>query len=451
MVALTSVTPMTRKNSEPRTFGVVQKEGPRPEPSWFYDRRQAAFQRFSELGFPTARQEAWKYTNLGALAQTTFQSAPAHPNAQISKRDSSKLQAFEIDSYRMVLIHGVFSESLSALEALPPGAIVMGLRKALNTHAALVREHLARYVQDAQNAFAALNTAHFQDGVFVWLEEDIVLPKPIQLVFLSTASDVPLISQPRNLIVLGRRARAALIEHHGSLDGGTYLANGITEIALGEGASLDHMKLERESPRAFHMATTQVSQGSDSVFSSFVLDLGGKLVRNHLNVTLNGPGAQSHLLGLYLTEGEQQVNHYTLIDHPKPHGLSRQLYKGILGGASQGVFSGRIFVHQDAQQTDAAQTNKNLLLSEGATVHTKPHLEIFADDVKCTHGAAVGQLDENAIFYLKSRGLDETVARKILLYGFASDIIERISIPALRGTLNQLVLAKLEHLDEGGR
>ncbi len=435
MVPLTE----TKKDQFLEAFEALRKKGFAKDLA-----REKAIQYFSDRGFPTMRDEQWKYTNLSALRDTRFDFI-SEPVSKVSKEALNRLLPFQSDAYRLVFVDGIFSGALSEIGTLPKGVLAGSFQEAVKNRSFKAESYLERLDFD-HNPLAALNTAFFRDGAFVRFGEGVCLQKPVELVFVS-ASARPLASFPRNLIVAERNSKADVIESYLFLSPEPYFTNTTTKIVLEESASLNHLKFQREGSSAFHVSTTQVNQKKDSVFSSACVDLGGKLVRHNLNVSLDGEGAQTHLFGLYLTEGDQHVDNSTFISHPAQHGTSRQLYKGILSGKSTAVFSGKIFVHKDAQKTDAAQTNKNLLLSEEAAVDTKPHLEIFADDVKCTHGAAVGQLDEDAIFYFKTRGLDEKTARKVLCYGFANEVIENIPVESIRGPLAKLILGRLEKQD----
>ena len=326
---------------------------------------------------------------------------------------------------------------------MPEGVKAGSLASALDSDGGLLEEHLARYASYRRNAFTALNTAFVEDGAFVYLPKDAVVKEPIHLLFLSTASKDPAVCHPRNLIVAGSSAQATVIESYAGLEGGVYFTNAVTEIVTGEQSRIDHTRLQRESERAFHVATMEVSQHRDSAFASRSISIGAKLVRNDLNVLLNGEGCDCTLDGLYLAGGEQHVDNHTTIDHAKPHCSSRELYKGILDGKSTGVFNGKIIVRKDAQKTDARQTNNNLLLSEESLINTKPQLEILADDVKCTHGATIGQLDEEALFYLRTRGIGDAAARSLLTYAFASEIIGRIRIQPIQCRLDLLLSRSL--------
>jgi Fe-S cluster assembly protein SufD len=279
------------------------------------------------------------------------------------------------------------------------------------------------------------------DGAYLRLAPGVTVKGPIQLLFI--ASEAALAIQPRNLFIAGEGSSAAIVEHHVAVDESGYLTNTVSDIVVGAGASIEHHKLQEESPKAFHIATVNVAQAANSRFVSGSFALGGRLARTGITVSLQAEGASCTLDGLYVTDGRQHVDHHTRVDHRQARCTSRELYKGVLNGASRAVFSGRVVVHPDAQGSDAVQTNHNLLLSENAEIDTKPQLEIWADDVKCSHGATVGQLDEAQVFYLRSRGIDEAAARAMLTRAFAMEIIERVQVHALQGRLDELLQAKL--------
>ena len=380
-----------------------QIEEPRP---WLRHLRRAAFERFTSLGFPTTHNEDWKYTNVTPFTKIPF--------------ERSRTPA---------------PRSL----ALPKGATVTTLAQALETEPGLLEEHLARYAGFHNNAFVALNTAFMSDGVLIRIPNGAVIEEPIHLVFTSSQQDRPTVSYPRTLILAGRNSQAAIIEEYRGADGSLYLTNAVTELVVGEGAVIEHYKLEKEGDQALHFGAFEVRQARSSIFTSHSIALGGALVRNELNVVLDGEGAECALNGLYVAGGQQHIDNYTTLDHAQPRTTSYELYKGILDGSAQGVFHGRIIVRQDAQKTDAIQRNKNLLLSGKAVINTKPQLEIYANDVRCTHGATVGQVDPEALFYLRSRGIGHQDARNLLTYAFASEMIERMKFEPLRSRLEEVL------------
>jgi Fe-S cluster assembly protein SufD len=373
--------------------------------------RQGALERFAALGFPTLEDEDWRFTPLAALTRVPFR--PAAPAAADFSQEAP----------------------------LPDGVIVCNLARALAEHPALVEPHLARYADVEEHAFAALNTAFLHDGAFVYVPPGKVVEEPIVLNFRAGAADEPSVWHRRALVVAGRNSQATVVENYTGAAGVAYFTNAVGEIVLDEGAVLDHYKVQREGDGAFHVATTQVQVGRSSNFSSHNLTFGGKLTRNDVNAYLGGEGGECTLNGLYVGGGEQLIDNHTRIDHARPHCASHELYKGVLDGKARGVFAGRIYVHQDAQKTDAKQTNQTLLLSDDAVIDTKPQLEIFADDVKCTHGATVGQLDAESVFYLRSRGIGKDEARALLTFAFANDVVGRIKVESLRAELEQLLFA----------
>ncbi|HTT62366.1 MAG TPA: Fe-S cluster assembly protein SufD [Bryobacteraceae bacterium] len=363
--------------------------------------REEARQRFSELGLPTTHNEEWRFTSVAPIARTQFAPAPA----------------------------GIASSTRQ------PGVQITRLSEAP------VEQYLARYASFQDNAFVAMNTANFEDGVFVHIAKGAVIEEPIEIAVESFANGHPTVSHPRVLIVAEPDSQATIIESYRGR-GGTYFTNPVTELVAGDHAVVDHYRLQTEADHAFHVSTLQIQLGRDTNFRSHALAFGGALVRNDVNAVLS-QGAECTLNGLYLVNGAQHIDNHTSIDHAQPHAASHELYKGILEGHSSAVFNGKIFVRKDAQKTDAKQTNKNLVLSEDAVINTKPELQILADDVRCTHGATIGQLDPEGIFYLQSRGIGLADARDLLIYAFARDIVDRVKVASLRDRLEKLVLEKL--------
>jgi len=408
--------------------------------------RQAAYARFAELGLPTVKDEEWKYTSLAPLAQIPF----ARPEAEATPSPVTLGQLDRVaggppgdGAVRLVFLDGRYRPELSSRAGSAGGAYIGSLAAAIAERPELVDRELARHADHQHDALTALNTAFVEDGAFVYLPAGAELQGPIHLLFVSTAPAKPTLSQPRNLIVLGERSRATVVETYAGLSDDVYFTNAVTEVVLGESSHLDHYKLQEESARAFHIALTQVHHGRYSRFTSHSVALGAALARNEVRTLLASEGSECTLNGLYMATGKQHLDNRTLIDHQAARCTSRELYKGVLDGQSRGVFSGRVLVRHDAQKTDASQTNKNLLLSDEALVDTKPQLEIFADDVKCAHGAAVGQLDEDALFYLRSRGIGQEAAKSLLTYAFASEMVNLIPLGALRAHVRDLVTSKL--------
>ncbi len=404
--------------------------------------RQEAIHRFMELGVPTTRLEDWKYTNVAPVARVRF--VPARNGvARLSAERIASLTFGELDGPRLVVVNGRFAASLSTLETLPRGVRAGSLAQALVSGDAAVEGHLARYADHRQQHFVALNTAFLNDGLFVEIPRGLVVEQPIQLLYLTVPGEAPTVSHPRTLLVAGPSSQATLVESYLCVGEGNYFTNAVTEVVLGENAVLDYTRLQRESEQAFHIGTVQTYQERNSSLDTHSLALGGLLVRNDLNAVLDGEGCYATLKGLYVVRGRQHVDNHTRIDHARPHGTSRELYKGILDGHASGVFNGAIVVRKDAQKTDSIQKNRNLLLSADALINTKPQLEIFADDVRCTHGATVGQLDKDALFYLRSRGLAAELARSLMIYAFASEIVDGLKVRPLAEGLHDLLAGRL--------
>jgi Fe-S cluster assembly protein SufD len=411
-------------------------------PAALHRLREAAIQRFAALGIPTLEDEVWRFTPLGALTQSVFKLGES------VKVDAAQVQRFAFapeDGHRLVFVNGRFAASVSSLQDLPHGTIVGSLADTLKNHRDKVMPNLAQYAEYEDHTFTALNTAFIKDGAFIFLPKNAVVEKPIYLVFVSAADNGPTASHPRTLIVAEHNCQARVVEAFVGLAEDVYFSNAVTEVIAGEGAVLDYSKLQRESQRAFHVHRLQLHQDKNSNVKSHTVNLGGRLVRNEVNAFLDGEGCECTLNGLSLASGEQLVDNHTRIDHAKPHCVSHELYKSILDGKARGVFNGKIYVHPDAQKTDAKQTNQTLLLSESAVIDAMPQLEIFADDVKCTHGATVGQLDAESIFYLRTRGIDKDAARALLTYAFANDIVGRIGVESLREGLEKSLIATDEH------
>lgn len=427
-------------------FTALERQLPGSELPWLQRLRRAALARFEELGFPTPRDEDWKYTRVTPIEKRSFQ-------ARVSAETEPTLAGVRgfclpgLACHQLVFIDGAYAPTLSDLRGLPAGVSVRNLAETLAVSPEVVEPHLAQHADIDAHAFTALNTAFMEDGAYVHVARDTVVSDPIHLLFVSVSEDDGLAAHPRNLIVCEDNSQCVVVESYASPYSAVYLNNAVSEVVLEPNSRLDHYKLQQESPRGFHVATLQVHQGRDSRFASHSISLGGALVRNDINALLDAEGAESLLNGLYMVGGRQHVDYHTRVDHAKPHGTSREFYKGILSGHSRGVFNGRVYVHPDAQKTDAEQSNKNLLLSRNAEVDTKPQLEIYADDVKCSHGATVGQLDENMIYYLRSRGIDHEAARGLLTYGFAQDVVERMPLAAVRGMLESLLISRLPNAD----
>jgi len=411
-------------------------ELPRSGPVWMRRLREAARGRFEELGFPTSRVEEWKYTNVAPIARTAFQPAAEVPSGELAEKLAG-MRFADLGAPRVVVVNGRYSAELSSADGLPEGVQVSSLSKALETEPESLQPHLARCAPYENHAFIALNTALLEDGVLVRIAHRRVLNSPLYLLHVTGVNGSAVAWHPRTLVLAGRDSQARIIEGYLGLEEGVCFSNAVTEAVLGEGAVLDYTKLEVETDQAFHFGALHVWQGRASSLHSHSLALGGRLVRNEIGVVLAGEGAEATLNGLYLVTGERHIDNYTTLDHAQPHCPSRELYKGILDGKAHAVFHGRIIVRPEAQKTDAIQRNKNLLLSAEAVINTKPQLEIYADDVRCTHGATVGQVDPEAVFYLRSRGIAAEQARSLLTQAFASEILERLQFEPLRRRLRE--------------
>jgi Fe-S cluster assembly protein SufD len=401
--------------------------------------RRAAFDRFAALGFPTTKNEDWHFTSVSSIADQEFVPL-ASPTGDVH-RDALAPYLFDASSHLMVFVNGRFDAALSSLDALPAGVTLIDLASAWSSAPALASRvgKLSGY-QNA--AFTALNTAFMNDGAVLEIAGDAEVEQPIHLLFITDANAAKGMMHPRNLIVVGRHAKATVIESYVSLGDAMYFTNGVTEVSIADGATLTHYRMQREAARAFHVSTVEVAQARDSHYVSFALTTGGRLSRSNIYTTLDGEGCGATLNGLVMLGGEQHADVQTQIIHAQPNCYSRELYKNVLDDSSHGVFNGKVYVHPIAQKTDGKQTNKTLLLSEGAHMDTKPQLEIFADDVKCTHGATIGQIDETALFYLKSRGVSNTLARQLLTYAFAADVLETIELASVRESLERLALER---------
>lgn len=407
---------------------------------WLDRLRRTALDDFAQQGFPTRRDEEWKYTSVAAFEKHAFSASGA------SGDDADEVTALvarfmlEHDAAHLMVFHdGRYLARLSRSGKLPAGVTLSSLAEALNTQAEALRPYLMDEAR--QPAFAALNSAFMADGAYLHLTRGTALEAPLHLLFVATAPDAA--SHIRNLIVAEQGAQASVIEHYAGIDGSVYFTNAVTRIFAAGNAVIEHHKLQQEAVDAFHVAGIHAVQQRDSRFSSHSFTMGGALTRNDVSTVFDASGCDVTLNGLYLAGGRQHVDNHTRIDHRQPHGTSRENYRGVLDGLSHAVFNGKVIVHPGAQKTNAFQANHNLLLSRDAEIDTKPQLEIYADDVKCNHGATVGQLDETQLFYLRSRGIEQAVARNLLVHAFAHDVIEHIRIASLRTRLEQILLARL--------
>jgi Fe-S cluster assembly protein SufD len=413
-------------------------------PEWLEPLRRAAASRFAAVGFPTPRDEEWRFTPIAPVAQRAWRAGPTDP-AGVPAELLAPFIFGHPEWSTLVFVDGVYSRALSRVSVLPPGVQVGSLAEALRGDGALLRAHLTRHAPVDGSPFTALNTAAFRDGGVLYVPAGLDLERPVHFVYVTTAAATGAGIHPRNLIVVERGARASVIESYVTLAAeSVYWVNPVTEVAVAEGSWVEHTRIQRESERAHHVGLTQVNQRRDSHYRSFSMAMGGALARHNLHVRLNDENIETLMYGLYLTRGEQVVDNHTAIFHDQPNCRSWEVYKGVLDGRSRAVFNGKVFVRPEAQKTDAKQTNRNLLLSDAARVDTKPQLEIFADDVRCTHGATVGRLDDMALFYARSRGVPQEAAERLLTYAFAAEVIEEVALEPVRLELDRLVLERLE-------
>jgi Fe-S cluster assembly protein SufD len=459
-------TVLTEQNVYAEQFSTIRESLPGRDLPWLDRLRQKGMDDFLELGFPTTKLENWKYTNVAPIRRTTF--GPAVEPRTVPIPEDVRLEVFSYPEPRLVFVNGNFNHELSnpspsgrgqgeglrigpdrrpspgaARRPLPEGEgiFLTSISQALQhpERANVVEKHLGRYSTISDHAFAAWNTAFFTDGAYIEIPRGVVSHQPINLIFVSVGRDEPLASYPRNLIVAGEGSQVTFTESFVGSNDLVYLSNTVTEIVAAPGAVIQHYKIERESPQSFHVAVINAHLDRDASLTSQSISFGGSLVRNDLNVALDGEGSHCTLNGLFAVDGQRLVDNHTRIEHLKPHASSRELYKGVLAGNAEGVFNGSILVHENAQKSDAVQYSKNLLLSKQARINTKPQLEIRNNDVRCFHGATIGQMDAEAIFYLKSRGIDEAEAKRILVRGFCAEIIDMIGVPTLRNKLERLL------------
>jgi Fe-S cluster assembly protein SufD len=434
------VTELARKeNNYQASFQTVRESS--PTVPWLELVRNSAMDRFEQLGFPTVHEEEWKYTNLAPLAKQNF--VPAMRETNISL-DATRLVYPETATAHLVVVNGFLSEEHSVRTGLE-NVVAVDLLSAVADarYNKIVRSYLARNAGYHNNGLAALNTAFLQSGLFLWVPKGVNVETPIQITFVTDAEHADAASFPRLLVVAEENSSATLIETFVSTRNQQYYTNAVAEIVLKEGARLEHYRMQRESENAFHTSLTSASLGRSASYDTTSINLGGRLSRHDISVVLDHEGAECWVDGLYLVGADQHTDTHSVIDHQQPHCTSHQLYKGILDGNARAVFNGKVFVREGAQKTDAMQTNKNLLLSQQARVDTKPQLEIYADDVKCAHGAAVGQIDQEELFYLQARGINPELGRSLLTYGFAEEVIGKIKIDSIRSQLDEIVLRQL--------
>ena len=412
-------------------------------PAWLTQRRAAAWERFGALGFPTPRDEDWQHTNLAPLRKVTFQPARAETAAAVDAAALRELTIGEHDWPRLVFVDGIYRADLSTPERLPPGVTAANLAGVLSADGRLLEPHLAQIAGFDRHPFAALNSALFTDGLYIHVPRGQVVEQPIVLQCVSTAGETPTAAHSRLLLIAEESSQVKLIEHYAALGNGAYFNNVVTEIVCGPNAQVEHVKIQQESEAAFHFSYFQAKIARDSRLASHAIHLGGRLVRSDVRAWLGGAGIHATFNGLHMLRGRQHVDTNMWIDHAAPHCESHELYKSVIDDRAVSAFRGRIHVHAIAQKTDAYQTNNNLLLSPKAAAKADPQLEIYADDVKCSHGATIGQLDEQALFYLRSRGLAKPAAVSLLVFAFLGEVVDKIGVEAVREDLRKILRSRL--------
>lgn len=407
----------------------------------FHGLRKEAIESFSKLNFPAAKDEEWRFTNISPLLKNQF--VLPQVNKNISSNDLAKFLIDGLEANLLTFVNGIYSEELSSISDLPEGVIICNIAGAVEKQNELLEKYFAKYAKHKDNIFSSLNAAFTNNGAFIYIPNGKIIEKPIMILHLVSAGEDKILVQPRNLFIAGTNSQVKIIESYTSVNGGVYFTNAVTEIICGENAVVEHIKLQNESHNAFHIATIEIDLEKHSNFSSYNVSLGSAITRNNINAKFNAEWSECTLNGLLLTDGTQLIDNHTMIDHAVPNCVSHELYKGVLNGKSKAVFNGKVMVRKDAQKTNAFQQNKTILLSDEALIDTKPQLEIFADDVKCSHGATIGRLDEDSLFYLRARGIGLEQAKTILIYAFASDVVHSINIDPLKDHLEKLLAERL--------
>jgi len=406
--------------------------------------RKNALNYLVEHGFPHAKSEEYKFTNLTKALEKNFELNTAQESPSLSDQQISSVEINNLDAHKIVFINGKYSEihsdkvDIQGLKAIPLNEVLKDSPEKLDA----IFSAKADYKADP---FIAMNTAFSQDGIFIEIDDNAVIERPIMLYFIGDSEKDELLYQIRNIVKAGKFSQCTIIEKFDTIGDAWSFTNAVVEIDVAENAHLKYFKIENDTEKAYHVSNIHASQATNSTFTTNTYALNGAIVRNNLNIMLEGEGCEAYMNGLYLLDGKTHVDNHTVVDHMKPNCYSNELYKGIMDGSSRGVFNGKIFVRQDAQKTNAFQSNKNVLLTDKAIVNTKPQLEIWADDVKCSHGCTTGQLDLEALFYLQSRGIQKEKARGMLLQAFASDVLETVSIDAIKYYLKAIFIQRLEH------
>ncbi len=404
--------------------------------------RQKAFDALNKMGIPTTRHEEWKYTRIGSFFNKEYQYTESQAPLSAAELASLRLPGYE-QANELIYINGRYSSELSVVRS--KGLTVQSLQEAAkNEYKDIVSKHLGNSSNYLKDGIIALSTAFVQDGVFVHIKKGQIIEHPIYIYNITDAREANILAQPRTLVYVGENAQVKFVETFNTLGTQESFTNRVIEIVVEKDAITEYYKIQTDASHASQVATTHIHQIGKSYTHTVTVSLNAGLVRNNLNIVLDAERCEAHLYGIYLQQGQSHIDNHTVVDHAKPHCESNELYKGMLDDQSTGVFNGKIFVRQDAQKTNAYQSNKNVLLSEGASVNTKPQLEIFADDVKCSHGCTIGSLDDESLFYLRSRGIPENIARSLLLHGFVLDILEQIKLAPIRDYVDKLISERLE-------
>jgi Fe-S cluster assembly protein SufD len=441
----TTVKPATKETDVYwESFEQFQRQSTFQDLCWLSTLRKAAVSRFAETGFPTTKDEDWRFTNVAPIARLPFRPILVHARDGIKAEALDRFPFSSLTGTRLVFVDGHYSPELSRPSRDEGGVRVSSLAAALKDDGEWIRDHLARLTGNGADPFVALNTAFFADGALIHVPKGVTARGPVQLLHISSSAETGATAHPRHLIVAEANSEITVIENYVSTVSSPHFTNAVTELIVGEGARVEHCKFQDEAKEAYHLAAIHAHLGARCNVVSHSFALGARLSRNNIKTVLAGEGVECVLNGLYLTADDQLADHHMIVEHAQPHCNSHEYFNGILDDRSKGVFHGRILVRPGAQKTDAKQTNKNLLLSDDASVDTKPQLEIYADDVKCTHGATVGQLNEESIFYLRARGIGEEKARRMLMHAFAGEIIDRIRHEPARDELDRLVWDRLE-------
>jgi len=408
----------------------------------YHQIRKDAIAVFEDLGFPVKRMEEWKYTNLKPLTDHDF---------HYTFENSSELKSSDIEKYLfakeninlLVFVNGIYSSELSSVISNCENIFIGNIQEGKKHYTEIFEKHFSKYADFKNRSLVALNTAFSGDGAFIYVKKNTELKEPVHILHISDSENENVMSQPRNLFIIEEGSKAEIAEDYYSKGDNYSFSNMVTEIFCGKNSMTGHYKIQNEDSKSYHVGMTQVHQEQDSNYSNTTISWGGSIIRNDLNALFDGQNTESHFFGLYLLSGKQHVDNHTLADHKMPNCFSNELYKGVIGGQATGVFNGKIMVREDAQKTNAYQSNGNILLSDDATIYSKPQLEIFADDVKCSHGATTGQLNENEMFYIKSRGIGDNDAKKLLLKAFVSDVLDSIRIEEFRNLIEEKLEVKL--------